>query len=304
MTQKLRLIFTFIVFLLTGCNSNTYASTNEVELAQSEVRFIYVGGLPFVILKRSASQMKAIAELPVSVDSIEIDYADLQKRFGIKIANLLYKGQKSIINIPTRSLEPAVFVAFAISPVSGCKLEFVGSKGLIDPCGGTIFDSRGCTDRSCTKGEVLIVPDYSIENSSVKLSFVKQQELVDFSPDIETLDISTNEKIFEALIWKKEDLAKKLINENIELFDYVNKNNTTFMHIASANGYYSIVSSLIDRGADVNAKTDNGYTPLYFSVSGGRTEVSKLLVKNGADERLVCKQLQGDTERLKVLSCI
>jgi ankyrin repeat protein len=248
--------------------------------------------------------MKAIAELPVSVDSIEIDYADLQKRFGIKIANLLYKGQKSIINIPTRSLEPAVFVAFAISPVSGCKLEFVGSKGLIDPCGGTIFDSRGCTDRSCTKGEVLIVPDYSIENSSVKLSFVKQQELVDFSPDIETLDISTNEKIFEALIWKKEDLAKKLINENIELFDYVNKNNTTFMHIASANGYYSIVSSLIDRGADVNAKTDNGYTPLYFSVSGGRTEVSKLLVKNGADERLVCKQLQGDTERLKVLSCI
>ncbi|MGB0579390.1 MAG: ankyrin repeat domain-containing protein, partial [Limisphaerales bacterium] len=39
--------------------------------------------------------------------------------------------------------------------------------------------------------------------------------------------------------------------------------------------------NLIAKGADVNAATDVGTTPLHLAVSGGHTEIAKLLIANG-----------------------
>ncbi len=43
-----------------------------------------------------------------------------------------------------------------------------------------------------------------------------------------------------------------------------------------------IVQALVDAGADVNVKTVNGHTPLWFAQSMNCTENEKILVKAGA----------------------
>ena len=50
---------------------------------------------------------------------------------------------------------------------------------------------------------------------------------------------------------------------------------------------------LIDSGADLEAKDQNGWTPLFWAARFGYTEVVKLLVSKGASKDL--KDNNGDT---------
>ena len=45
----------------------------------------------------------------------------------------------------------------------------------------------------------------------------------------------------------------------------------------------NIVKLLIDKGADVNAKTDDGMTALIVAAENGQADVAKLLIDKGAD---------------------
>lgn len=51
----------------------------------------------------------------------------------------------------------------------------------------------------------------------------------------------------------------------------------------SAKGDIKIVKYLIEKGANVNASDEFGWTPLTHAASGGHTETAKLLIKEGAD---------------------
>ena len=59
----------------------------------------------------------------------------------------------------------------------------------------------------------------------------------------------------------------------------------TPLHLASKRGRIEIVSLLIERGADPNAKVEsiNGTTPLYLATVNGHVEVGKILVANKVD---------------------
>ena len=55
---------------------------------------------------------------------------------------------------------------------------------------------------------------------------------------------------------------------------------------AAGDGYYLAAKTLIERGADVNAKDNDGNTPLHWAAWKGQTraaEVAKLLIDNGAE---------------------
>lgn len=45
-----------------------------------------------------------------------------------------------------------------------------------------------------------------------------------------------------------------------------------------------VMKALLDRGADVNVKTVNGYTALKFAEVGGPKEIVELLKANGGKE--------------------
>ncbi|MEQ8192508.1 MAG: ankyrin repeat domain-containing protein [Candidatus Eremiobacterota bacterium] len=54
----------------------------------------------------------------------------------------------------------------------------------------------------------------------------------------------------------------------------------TYLHVAVEMNDKEYVQSLIDKGADVNAKDKFGYTPLFFAAT---YEVAELLISHGAD---------------------
>ena len=59
------------------------------------------------------------------------------------------------------------------------------------------------------------------------------------------------------------------------------------MHLVCLNGNIKVLEILMENGGDVNVKSDNGFTPLVFSVNNGFKSLAKALVENGADINLV-----------------
>jgi ankyrin repeat protein len=57
----------------------------------------------------------------------------------------------------------------------------------------------------------------------------------------------------------------------------------SFLHFASFFGQVDLVEVLLDRGFNVNAKTQDGRTPLYLACGGGKTEIIEYLIEKGAD---------------------
>lgn len=57
------------------------------------------------------------------------------------------------------------------------------------------------------------------------------------------------------------------------------------LSVACAQGHYSMAQLLIDAGADVQARSSDGFTPLLAAVRGGQTKLARLLLERGADIR-------------------
>jgi ankyrin repeat protein len=59
----------------------------------------------------------------------------------------------------------------------------------------------------------------------------------------------------------------------------------TPLHLAAFFGHPDLAKALLDRGADVNARSTNAMknTPLHAAAAGGRTELVDLLLHRGAD---------------------
>lgn len=55
------------------------------------------------------------------------------------------------------------------------------------------------------------------------------------------------------------------------------------MHIASVARETELALSLINKGADVNAKDNYGMTPLHWASESGRKTFASLLIDKGAD---------------------
>eukprot|EP00919_Chromeraceae_sp_WS-2016_P076936 GHVR01182052.1.p1 GENE.GHVR01182052.1~~GHVR01182052.1.p1 ORF type:complete len:116 (+),score=15.91 GHVR01182052.1:30-377(+) len=48
-------------------------------------------------------------------------------------------------------------------------------------------------------------------------------------------------------------------------------------------GHTDIARLLIDKGADVNSRENDGYTPLIWASNRGHTDIARLLIDKGAD---------------------
>lgn len=67
----------------------------------------------------------------------------------------------------------------------------------------------------------------------------------------------------------------------------------TWIHNASYNGDMEYITSLIERGADINSQNEYGQTPLWVAFNQGRISCARFLLKLGANPNT--KDCYGDT---------
>ena len=88
--------------------------------------------------------------------------------------------------------------------------------------------------------------------------------------------------LFDAVKAKNYELVKKLIDEGADV-NAKNDEGETALMIASNEGDKEICELLIEKGADVNAKDNEGNTALMYVSLKGDKEICELLIKNNAE---------------------
>lgn len=79
------------------------------------------------------------------------------------------------------------------------------------------------------------------------------------------------------------DVVQLLISKRPDLVNGYDSEWQRVLHIAASAGNAAMVSYLLLKGAEINARTISGYTPLYCAALEGHHHVVKLLLDQGAD---------------------
>lgn len=98
-------------------------------------------------------------------------------------------------------------------------------------------------------------------------------------------------RLIQALKAGDEKGARILIGNGADVNATDEEYGASALHWAILNGYRSIAELLIEKGANVNAKTKNGATPTFAAASLGQRDVLEVLIARGAD--LNAKDEQG-----------
>ena len=73
-----------------------------------------------------------------------------------------------------------------------------------------------------------------------------------------------------------------LIGEGEQQIEECDKFQMTPLHYAAQFGHIEVTKCLIEKGAHVEVKNEEGNTPLHEAVDGGHFEVVKYLIEKGA----------------------
>ena len=123
----------------------------------------------------------------------------------------------------------------------------------------------------CVCGLAFGTPDFNAESQSTS------EETSRFQNKMEKTLIETEEERYLPVSVTKEPPATEAEipqTENEDLKLLLN---------AISEGNYEMVLFMIDKGVDVNAKTNNGWTPLLEAVNAGEFRIASLLLERGAN---------------------
>ncbi len=118
---------------------------------------------------------------------------------------------------------------------------------------------------------------------------VETPKVVSFDPQLtKELIKELNNYSFLIDMSKVQDLIERGADVNAK-----SDNEWTPLHWASSWVHIEIVELLLKAGADVNAKRNDGWTPLHWASANDSIELAKLLIEKGAD--LEAKDVEGRT---------
>ena len=81
------------------------------------------------------------------------------------------------------------------------------------------------------------------------------------------------------------NIVEILLDRGIEINSKTNDGETA-LHIAASSGNMNIVEILLDRGIDINSKDNDGWTALHWAASNGDMNIVEILLDRGIDINL------------------
>ncbi|NAX45442.1 ankyrin repeat domain-containing protein [Photobacterium halotolerans] len=99
-------------------------------------------------------------------------------------------------------------------------------------------------------------------------------------------------KFFQAIKRGNLDQAEALLGQGVDVYHVTEKEKWTYLHKALTNpstdrqGPVESINYLIEKGLDVNAIDDYGYTPLIYAVRQRNVPAMRALLENGADKTI------------------
>ena len=78
--------------------------------------------------------------------------------------------------------------------------------------------------------------------------------------------------------------AQQLIDRGGDVNERDPARGWTPLHAAVANGHPKMTQFLLDKGANVNARANDGSTPLHIAMAGNHVKVVSILLVHGADK--------------------
>lgn len=160
-----------------------------------------------------------------------------------------------------------------------------------------------------------------LEESVIRGNSTDAIALINRGVDINTVDKAGNSLITQAVVRDMPELVDFLIKRRARL-NVRNRNGETALSMAAFtgqmnyvqrlveagaevdfygwapllyaayNGHTAVVEYLLKRGADINAKTENGLTALFFAARFGHIEIIKVLLRNDADPTVVSENME------------
>jgi uncharacterized protein len=109
------------------------------------------------------------------------------------------------------------------------------------------------------------------------------------SPD-NTSIADAQERFFQSMLNSDLRGVKAIIKQRPKILFETDPKGFTILHLAATEDQTEIQTILIQAGANVNAKTKDGFTPLHMA---SVPEFAELLLRNGADAN--ARALNGDT---------
>jgi ankyrin repeat protein len=120
------------------------------------------------------------------------------------------------------------------------------------------------------------------------LFFARNKELsellIDNGADVNTYstDVHSGMPLHTAVAYGRRDIVELLINKGAEI-DSKTNNGGTSLSLAAQLGNRDIAELLINMGAEIDSKANNGGTPLRAAAIYGQRDVAELLINKGAD---------------------
>jgi uncharacterized protein len=105
-----------------------------------------------------------------------------------------------------------------------------------------------------------------------------------------TSTTDAQERFFQSLLKSDSVGVKAIIKQRPKILFETDKNGFTILHLSATEEQIEIQTILVRAGANVNAKTNDGATPLHMT---SHSEFAELLLRSGADVNSLAKD--GET---------
>ena len=138
-------------------------------------------------------------------------------------------------------------------------------------------------------------------------------KLVKAGADVRATDAEGSTCLIFAAFFGHTDVVRYLVSLPEVDLNHQSSKNDTALHLAVQKKHSDVVQVLIDAGADIETKNDDGCSPLHVASRSGEPATVKMLVKTGADVRatddegnacLIFAAYQGHTSTVRYLVCL